>query len=139
MGSHCVDWKPKRSGTVRTLPMNIRMIVNNSVNNNHVAEDDSLHEDKGRKLLEIAKTEFQANITDTWPKETGLDVRQNQGALTARAKKVRCMQCSRIVEFRHSVKGLRLHCECGAVWPPGHITTPERKYHTLRQTLSALQ
>jgi P4 family phage/plasmid primase-like protien len=92
-----------------------------------------------KEMLEIAKTECQANITDTWPRETGLDIRQKQAMLTAWAKEVTCTKCSKIVEFRHCLKGLRLHCECGAAWPSGYIAVPEERYQTLQQTLLALQ
>ena len=91
-------------------------------------------------LLATAKMECQQNITDTWPNEVGLDIRRQQAMLTAHAKQQRCGKCETMMKFEQSVDGLRMHCPCGAVWPPwGYITLPRDKYPTMQQALVALQ
>jgi P4 family phage/plasmid primase-like protien len=91
------------------------------------------------ELLAVAKTEYQQNITDNWPAETGLDIRRQKAVLTACAKHERCSQCDGTMRFEHSVLGLRMGCECGALWPPyTYIPLPQGKYPELQRALTVL-
>jgi P4 family phage/plasmid primase-like protien len=137
----CHDEECQKAGAVRkdltiawtALPQEVRSAY-------HTAFPD-VEEVIDAGLLEVAKTECQQNITDTWPNETGLDIRRQQAMFIACAKQQRCSKCETMLEFEQSVKGLRMRCECGAVWPPGggHITVPEDRYPTMQQALLHLQ
>ena len=94
-------------------------------------------------LLAKAKTEYQQNITDKWPEETGLTVVRDEATLTASARQQRCFKCNDNVTFEHSVRGLRIRCQCkqcGAFWPPDgdYITHSPTKYPWLHQALTVL-
>ena len=91
-------------------------------------------------MLEVAKSECQKNITDTWPNETGLDIRRQQAMLTACAKQQRCGKCDAIMAFEQSIEGLRMRCTCGELWPPwGYITVPKDKFPGLQSALNVMQ
>jgi len=98
-----------------------------------------VNEDIDANLLANAKTEYQKNIIDFWPGETDLTVLRDQATLTAPAKQQRCMQCNGNVAFEHSVRGLRMRCQCGTFWPPGgHIILDTKKYPQLHEALHVM-